>query len=151
MTLYARLDADGVAIEVCDAAALATHEPVLRATFTPCPDGTLPSSTCAAGVWTPPAPVPPPVFVPPTVSTNTFFELFTVDEETTIRAYAAGPNPGAPALATWLRRLDVLNAPDVVLSLTSVQNGIRTALTVTGLSGSGLDARVAEILTGVLR
>lgn len=140
---YARLDANGMALEICDADALATHEPTLAATFIACPSGTRDGATFLNGYWTAPVDPGAEAPVPPMVSPPTFFMLFTVEEETAIRA-AASANP---EIATWLRRLDDPRLKDVDLALASVQAGIAAAISIAGSPSS----RVAEILTGVLQ
>lgn len=84
MTKFARLDADGVVLETCDDAALATHEPLLRATFAPCPDATAPGARLFGGVWTPPA---APAALPlPLLTPMTLYLAFTPQERIAIKA-----------------------------------------------------------------
>lgn len=87
MDKFARLDAAGVVQEVCDAHALATHEPKLAATFVACPDEVVPLSTFIDGAWTiytpPAAPVSPATL--PLLTPMTLYMAFTPAERIAIK------------------------------------------------------------------
>ncbi len=87
MNKYARLDATGVVLETCDAAAIATHEPNLASTFVPCPDGVVAGAKRNAnGSWVayvPPVIAPPPL---PLLTPMTLYMAFTPAERIAIKA-----------------------------------------------------------------
>lgn len=87
MTKYARLNTSGIVIEVCDSAAWATHEPVLRSKFIECPDEVTPGAhQNENGNWTlyvAPSPVPQPY---PLLEPMVLYMAFTPGEWISIKA-----------------------------------------------------------------
>lgn len=145
MTKFTRLDAHGVAIEVCSAEAHATHEPTLAATFIECPDSVTAGATLISGTWQAFVPPEPPAPRPPRVTPPQFFLLFTMAEQVALE----GLRSSTPWLNLFFKRLEDPRLTEVDLSLESVQGGVAQALALVHTGDTS--ARVAEVLTGVWR
>lgn len=145
MTKFARLDANGYVIESCDAAALATHEPILRGEFVPCPDVVNQGSRLVGNVWQAPVPVEPPIQMYPLIPPPQFYWLFTIEEQLSIETFKQTDD----MIKLFFKRLDDPRLQAVDLNLASVQEAIKYTLNKCHVSG--FDGRFAEIMTGVLR
>lgn len=149
MTKFARILPNGIVAEVCSAAALATHEPILAATFIACPDNvTQNSSRNADNSWT--IFVPPPVVtVLPLLTPMTLYLSFTPAERIAIKK-SADPM----VVEFWATyQLSVQLGTMIDPNLMSVQDGIGYLARPTSAAppGPGIlasSARVTQILSG---
>lgn len=146
MQTYARI-VNGHAVDVTVGDLAELFHPEVAAEFVVVPDGTCNGDHFDGTVWTkyvPPAAVAP-VFVPPTVSPATFKML--------MLPYLPKILPLADTDITIKAFLDVVNDPrltEVILSLTSVQNGIKYCLSKIGLTDEQAANALEQICSGVL-
>lgn len=85
MNNNARMDADGVVIEICSDAAVKTHNPDLAGEFVGCPEWVKPNDTYIDGNWIAAPPAPPAPVLIPKMTPMTLYLAFTPNERVRIK------------------------------------------------------------------